>query len=115
MGNPGSFTGGKMEFGGPPLARFKYPIVAIASLVAAYGFFQIATVSGWGILGALAFAVGAFVVFGFIQGLLPIANLVGLPIASYFIESMGTWGYWLGGISLLVFVLTQFHHVRSVD
>ena len=104
-----------MEQGAPPLAKFKLPIVMTASLFAAYVSYDVALVAlGSGLLLSVALAFAAFILFGFIQGAMPILNFFGLPLMSFFSDSLGNWGYWLGGVSLGIFLLTQFHFVKPV-
>lgn len=101
-----------MEFGNPLLPKLKYPLVILGSTFAAWVGYTTAVSQGFGVLVSVIFAVGAFIGFGFIQGLMPILNFVGLPLASFFLISIGGWGYWLGGISLVIFLLTKFRYAR---
>ena len=102
-----------MEFGEPPLARYKTHLVALGSLFAAYCFYWGAVnVLAWAMTWVLAFALVGFALFGFLQGFLPILNFIGFPIFTLLVGTFGTLGYWLGAVSLLIFILTQFKHVR---
>ena len=105
-----------MEHGNPPLARLKYHLVFVGSIFAAYVFFRVGVQHfSLGIPAAIALGVGAWAVFGFVQGFLPILNFIGLPVAGFFWQPFGPWGYWLGGVSLVIFLLTQFRYVKSVS
>lgn len=94
---------------GPPLAHRKIQVIAVAVLLAGMFLYDMGNKQfGWPPFHAVGLAVNAGVVYAVLLHVYPLAaiaiSLIMLLLASF----IGDTGYWLSGISVIVYFLTAF-------
>ena len=101
-----------MVFREPFFPQLKHPLAILGSLFAAYAWYVAATAAGYEVWWAGIFALIGFVLFGFVQGFVPLLNWFAYPILAFLNYWFTDLGYWLGATALFIFALTQFKPVR---
>lgn len=92
----------------PPLAKYRWVLVGLVGLVAAWGFFAAgAQQFGWTTFWAVGFAANGGLAVLAVQAFFPLLNVIAFPLLSLLVDQAGLYGYLIGAAALAAWLLAQ--------
>ena len=102
-----------MVFREPFFPKLKQPLTILGGFFAAYAWYVAAIGADYEVWWAGGFAFVGFVVFGSVQGFVPLLNWFAYPILAFLNYWFTDLGYWLGATALAIFAVSQFRPART--